>query len=129
MSADQNPQNFEGATVTIVGRVGAAPEFPPYDKEGTRGFGQIRVAVGMGYKNKQTGEWVDQGTMWFTVTAPMDHFNGIGKGDKIRLDDARLEAREFTRKDGSTGQAFETRFGDITVLESKQGASDDGDPF
>lgn len=129
MSADQNPQNFEGATVTLVGRAGGNAENPPYDKEGTRGFKQVRVAVGQGYKDKNTGEWVDQGTVWYTVTGRAEDIGHVGKGDKVRLDDARLEAREFTRKDNSTGQAFETRFGTLTVLESKSGGDDSGSPF
>ncbi len=124
MSADQNQNNYEGATITLVGRAGANAENPPYDKEGSRGIKQIRVAVGQGYKNKDTGEWVDTGTTWFSVTGRADEIGHVRKGDKVRLDDARLETREFDRKDGSKGQAFETRFGTLTVLESKSADSD-----
>ncbi len=124
MSADQNPNNYEGATITLVGRAGADAENPAYDKEGSRGVKQIRVAVGQGYKNKDTGEWVDTGTTWFSVTGRADEIGHVRKGDKVRLDDARLETREFDRKDGSKGQAFETRFGTLTVLESKSADSD-----
>lgn len=127
MSADQNQNNYEGATITLVGRAGADAENPPYDKEGSRGIKQIRVAVGQGYKNKDTGEWVDTGTTWFTITGRADDIGHVRKGDKVRLDDARLETREFDRKDGSKGQAFETRFGTLTVLESK--SADSGSPF
>lgn len=124
MSADQNQNNYEGATITLVGRAGADAENPPYDKEGSRGIKQVRVAVGQGYKNKDTGEWVDTGTTWFTITGRADDIGHVRKGDKVRLDDARLETREFDRKDGSKGQAFETRFGTLTVLESKSADSD-----
>lgn len=127
MSQDQNPNNYEGATVTLVGRTGGDAEFPAYDKSGERGISQVRVAVGQGYK--KDGEWVDTGTTWYTVTGRTDDIGHVRKGDKVRVDDARLETREFTRKDNSTGQAFETRFGTVTVLESKSGASDDSGPF
>lgn len=129
MSAEQNPNNYDGATVTLVGRAGADAEFPAYDKEGTRGLSQVRVAIGQGYKDKNTNEWKDTGTLWVTVTGRTDDIGHVRKGDKVRLDDARLEAREFERKDGSIGQAFETRFGTLTVLESKgNGGSSEG-PF
>lgn len=127
MSADQNQNNYEGATITLVGRAGTDAENPAYDKEGSRGVKQVRVAVGQGYKNKDTGEWVDTGTTWYTVTGRADDIGHVHRGDKVRLDDARLETREFDRKDGSKGQAFETRFGTLTVLESK--SADSGSPF
>ena len=130
MSAEQNPNNYEGATVTLVGRAGGDAENPAYDKEGTRGIKQVRVAVGQGYK--KDGEWVDTGTVWYTVTGRSEDIGHVRKGDKVRLDDARLEAREFERKDGTTGQAFETRFGNLTVLESKSGGGsgyEDESPF
>lgn len=132
MSIDQNPRNITGATVTIVGNAGSAPEFPLYDKEGSRGIQQVRVAVSQGYKDKKTDEWKDTGTVWYTVSGRADDLAGIQKGDKVRVDDARLEAREFTRKDGSIGQAFETSFGTIQILESRGGGSsyqDDSSPF
>jgi len=128
----QNPNNYEGATVTIVGHAGNDPEYPPYDLSGERGIQQVRVAVGQGYKNK-SGEWVETGTAWYTVTGRVEDLGEVHRGDKIRVDDARLEVREFTRKDGSTGQAFETRFGTIRVLESRTSAAEpeliDATPF
>lgn len=129
MSADQNPNNYDGATVTLVGRAGADAEFPAYDKEGTRGLSQVRVAIGQGYKDKNTNEWKDTGTLWVTVTGRTDDIGHVTKGSKVRLDDARLEAREFERKDGSIGQAFETRYGTLTVLETKSDSESNGKPF
>lgn len=123
MSAEQNPNNYEGATVTLVGRAGGDAENPAYDKAGERGIKQVRVAVGQGYKKDD--EWVSTGTVWYTVSGRDSDIGHVKKGDKVRLDDARLEGREFERKDGTTGQAFETRYGTLTVLESKSGASAD----
>lgn len=117
MSKEQNPNNYTGATVTLVGNAGSDAEYPAYDKTGERGVSQVRVAVSQGYK--KDGEWVDTGTLWVTVFGRTDDIGGIRKGDRIRVDDARLEAREYQRKDGTTGQAFEANFGTVTVLESK----------
>lgn len=118
--ANANPNNYVGVNIdSLVGHAAGPAEYPPYDKEGQRGFKQVRIGVGQGYKGSD-GQWVDTGTAWYTHTAPEDDLGFVGKGDKVRLDDARLEAREFTRKDGTTGQAFETRFGTLTVVESKQ---------
>lgn len=122
-----NPNNYDGATVTLVGRAGGDSEFPPYDKSGERGFSQVRVAVGQGYK--KDGEWVSTGTVWYTVSGKTEDISHVRKGDKVRVDEARLEAREFERKDGTTGQAFETRYGTVTVLESKSGGGDSDTPF
>lgn len=118
-----NPNNYDGATVTLVGRAAAAAEFPAYDKSGERGFSQVRIAVGQGYKDKSSGEWVDTGTVWYTVQGRTEDLSAIGKGDKVRVDEARLEAREFDRKDGTKGQAFETKFGTVSIIESKSGGS------
>lgn len=112
-----NPNNYIGVSATIVGYAAGDAEFPAYDKEGTRGISQIRVPINQGYRKGE--EWVETGTAWYTVTGKTDNIGHVRKGDKIRVDDAKLEAREFTRKDGSLGQAFETSFGTVTVLESK----------
>lgn len=124
-----NPNNYLGATITLVGYAAGDAENPLYDKEGTRGISQVRVPINQGYK--KDGEWVETGTAWYTVSGKTENIGHVRKGDKIRLDDAKLEAREFTRKDGSIGQAFETSYGELTVLEPKDGGSagDDETPF
>lgn len=126
-----NPQNFQGISATIVGYAAGDAEYPAYDKSGERGVSEIRVPINHGYKDKTSGEWKETGTTWVTVTGRTDDIGHIRKGDKIRVDDAKFESREFTRKDGSIGQAFQTSFGTVTVLESKNGGSgsDDEAPF
>ena len=124
-----NPQNYVGANVTIVGHAGNAAQNPAYDKEGTRGILELSIGVGEGYK--KDGEWVDTGTTWYIYTASgeyADQLRNVGKGDKVRVDNARLEAREFKRKDESIGQQFGVRFGSLTIIESKGNAQpvDDG---
>lgn len=125
-----NDMNYTGVNAVIVGRAAGAAENPPYDKSGSRGFQQIRVAVDQGYK--KDGVWVETQTLWITYSARSEDLAEVQKGDKLRLDEVKLEAREFERKDGTTGQAFEARYGEITILESKGGgssSSDDEAPF
>ena len=126
-----NPQNYQGISATIVGYAAADAEYPAYDKSGERGISEVRVPINHGYKDKNTDEWKETGTTWVTVTGKTDTIGHIRKGDKVRVDDAKFESREFTRKDGSIGQAFQTSFGTVTVLESKGGSvdEDDGAPF
>ena len=128
-----NPNNYPGISVTLVGFASADSGFPAYDKTGSRGISEVRVPIDHGYKNKDTGDWVTTGTTWVTVTGKSDgELGSVRKGDKLRLDDAKWESREFTRKDGSIGQAFQTSFGTVTVLESKNSGSapvSDDTPF
>lgn len=126
-----NEQNFPGVHIdNIVGVAGGEPETRFFES----GSGQttLSVAVGEGYKNKQSGAWVDQGTTWYRVVATADYaednWPSIDKGDKVRIDGGRLTAREFDRRDGSKGQSFEVRFGNVTVVESKSAKTGD-EPF
>lgn len=118
-----NEKNYPGANVTLVGYAGTDAEYPPYDKDGERGISQFRLPIDHGYS--KNGEWVKTGTTWFTVRGKTDDIGDIRKGDKVRVENARLESREFERKDKSIGQAFETDFGTITVLEE----GSDNSPF
>lgn len=128
-----NPNNYRGISATIVGYAAGDAENPKYDPSGERGISEVRVPIGHGYKDKSSGEWKETGTTWVTVTGRTDDIGYIRKGDLIRVDDGKFESQEFTRKDGSIGQAFQTSYGTVTVLESKNGgsASDDDDsaPF
>ena len=122
--SDINPNNFEGATVTLVGHAGDDVQFKSFDNGGS--VAELSIAVGQGYK--KDGQWVSTGTTWYRLIANGDYADNnwptIHKGDKVRLDEGRLETRDFPRKDGTTGQAFEVRFGNLSVIESKSG----GDP-
>lgn len=121
-----NPNNYRGISATIVGYASADAGFTAFDKGGERGISEVRVPIGHGYKDKNSGEWKETGTTWVTVTGKTDDIGHIRKGDLIRVDDAKFESREFTRKDGSIGQAFQTSFGSVSVLESKSGGSSSG---
>ncbi len=120
-----NPQNYVGSTVSVVGYAAG-----PYEvkKVGSSELAELSIAVGKGYKNRQTNEWVDQGTDWYTLQATADYASDnwpeVGKGDKVRVDNARLEARPFDRKDGSHDKALVLKYGDLRVIQAKNADGD-----
>jgi NDP-sugar pyrophosphorylase family protein len=81
----------------------------------------VSVAVGQGYK--KDGQWVDTGTVWYTVQAATDyaeqHWPLIEKGDKIRVNDAKQEVRLYIKHDGSPGVDLRLSYGSLTVVERK----------
>lgn len=114
-----NPNNYDGATVTIVGRAGGEPQRKDFQSGSS--IEELSVAVSQGYKKGD--EWVDTGTTWYTLTATADyasdHWPHVGKGDKVRVDNARQETREFTRRDGTTGLQITLKFGTLSVVSRK----------
>lgn len=116
---DINPQNYDGANVTVVGRAGG----PVNVKEFASGssIAELSIAVGQGYKKGE--EWVDTGTTWYTLTATADYaadnWPVIGKGDKVRVDNARQETREYERKQGGAGLQITLKFGTLSVIQAK----------
>lgn len=127
-----NPNNYPGLTATLVGYVAMEPAYPAYDKEGKRGFKEIKVAINEGYKPKDGGDFVQTGTTWYAVKVHQDDLGGIGKGDKIRVDDAKQSTRTY-ESNGKEGIGILLEYGKITVLESKNGDAggfdDDSEPF
>jgi len=123
MTNDSNPNNYPGVRATVVGFVAGNVEV----KEFANGNAQAEFSIPINDGYKKGDEFIQTATTWYTVAAAADYaaesWPTLGKGDKVRVDDAKLEAREFTRKDGSTGQAFTLRFGTVTVIESKSGGS------
>lgn len=122
---DINPNNYEGANITLVGRAGGEAKSPAYDRDGSKGVLELSIAVGQGYKKDD--QWVDTGTTWYIYSAAGEYaepLKAVGKGDKVRIDNARLETREFTRKDETKGQSFDVKFGTLTILEAKSAAPD-----
>ena len=129
-----NPENYIGARITLVGYVATDPRNPAYDKEGKRGFKEIPVAIGEGYK--KDGAWVETGTTWYTISIHSDKLdeytdNGqhIAKGAKIRLDDAKQEVRTYKNKDDEEKLGITLSYGTLTVLEAAEQGDDDENPF
>lgn len=104
-------------TATIVANV-VAPAEEKFDGN----LVELRLAVGSRRKNRDSGEYEDGPTTWVTYKANGEFgtpLKAFGKGDRIRITDANLEAREYAKKDGSTGLALDARFGEVELLESK----------
>lgn len=130
MSADQNTNNYQGVTTTIVGYAASDARNPAYDKEGTRGVKQVPLAINEGYK--KDGAFVQTGTTWYDIEAGGDAAQAllsIRKGDKIRVDDAKQEVRSYKAGDGTEKLGITLKFGTVTILESKSGGGDDSSPF
>lgn len=108
-----NEKNAAGATIVIVGNATREAE-DKFDGKQT----ELRVAVARNYQ--KDGEWKSTPTVYYTVIASGDHAGAlrqVGKGDKIRVDDAQYEPREYDKKDGTKGISHELRFGTVTVLK------------
>lgn len=127
-----NENNYIGATLTLVGYAAGDPEYPPYDKEGKRGYKQLSIANTEGYK--KDGEFVKTGTTWYRVEKHQDDWAALGiqKGDKIRVDNAKQEVRAYKNAKGEDALGITLSYADVTVLESAVvgSSSDDSDtPF
>lgn len=121
--SEVNSKNFPGATVVVVvGSAGGPPQVRSFEKGSSQS--ELSIAVSKGYKNKTTGDWVDTGTDWYTLIATEDYANqnwpDVGKGDKVRVEDARLEFKPYLRKTGEAGVEATLRFGTLVVVESKE---------
>lgn len=118
-----NENNYIGSNVTVVGLAGGAWKVREL---GDKGFKQaeLSISVSKGYKNKETNEWVDQGTDWYTLTATPDYaeqnWPEVGPGDKVRVDEAKLTLRPYTKKDGEPGVDAKLQFGYLSVVSKKQ---------
>ena len=125
--SDINPKNYDGANVVIVGRAGGAVEVKKFQK-GSQA--QLSIAVGTGYKNKTTEEWVDTGTNWYTLTATEDwarqNWPEVESGDQVRVDDARLEFKPYLKKDGGAAVEAKLTYGTLVVVKAKSASSGGG---
>ncbi len=114
-----NSGNIPGATVTVVGN--ATSERSIKEFAGGSRIAELSIAVNQGYK--KDGAWVDTGTAYYVVTATADHaadnWPDIQKGDKVRLDEGKLETREFERKDGTAGIGLKVTYGTLSIVEAK----------
>lgn len=114
-----NPNNYVGAANTLVGYVGGV-DFPPYDKEGARGYKQVSIAINEGYK--KNGDFVKTGVTWYRYEAHQDRIAelGIEKGDKLRIDGAKQEVREYGAE-GDKKLGITLSYGEVTILEKGEG--------
>ncbi len=119
-----NTNNYTGPNAVIVGNAAAPWEVK---QVGSSELAELTVYVGKGYKKGD--QWVDQGSDKYTLQATSDYASDnwpeVGKGDKVRIDDAKLTARVYKKQDGEPGVDLQLRYGSIVVLEAK-GNSDSG---
>jgi single-stranded DNA-binding protein len=114
-----NEKNYPGATVTLVGWVSGPARNPAYDKEGKKGVKEIGIPINEGYPDGNGG-FTKTGTTWYTVSAAGDYANellALAKGDKVRIEDAKQEVREYTDKEGNAKLGITLKFGKVIVLE------------
>lgn len=126
-----NENNYIGVNTTIVGYAAAPARKPAYDKEGTSGVLEVSIPINEGYK--KDGAFVQTGTTWYTYSGAGEFaqnvLSHIQKGDKIRVDNARQEVREYQDREGNAKLGITLKFGDFTVLESSGAAADGDTPF
>ena len=124
-----NEKNYPGATVTLVGWVAGEARNPAYDKDGTKGVKEISIPVNEGYPDGNGG-FTKTGTTWYTVSAFGDYaaeLTTLTKGDKVRVEDAKQEVREYKDKDGNVKLGITLKFGKIIVLEKSGAETTAGD--
>lgn len=116
-----NPNNLPGANATVVGNATGSVEVREFPSGGSQA--QLGIAVNKGYKDRETGEWKDTGVDFYNLVAAPEYASenwpSVSKGDKVRVDDARLEARPYTSKDGEPRVDLQLRFGTLVVVEAK----------
>lgn len=119
--SDINPKNYNGASVVIVGVAGGPAEVKHFDNGGSQA--QLSIAVSKGRKNPQTNEWIDMGTDWYTLTATEqyadENWPNVQKGDKVRVDDSRLELKPYLKKNGEAAVEAGLRYGTLVIVEAK----------
>lgn len=109
-----------GAQITIVGWAASDARNPAYDKDGSKGVKEISIPLNEGYT--KDGEFVQTGTSWYTYSAAGDYAAEVAKvrkGDKVKIEDGKLEVREYKDKEGNEKLGLSVRYGTLTILESK----------
>jgi len=86
-------------TASLIGRVGADPEFTTLTK-GTM-VCNFSLATNERYKDKETGEWKDAETDWHRVVvwgpAAKAHSENIHKGDLVGIE-GRMQVRNYVKE-------------------------------
>jgi len=103
----------------LVGHLGRDPE--PITKKGDGSYcgARLTLAVGHPRKDKQTGEWSDEWTNWWSVVVWGEEarvLEGLAKGDLVRVVAGRIKASVWTGRDGEARPQLEAcaRNGDVS---------------
>jgi len=109
------------ANLVIDGNVGNEPETRTFQNGGE--LTSFRLGHGQGYMDKQSNQWVDQGTMWVSVvpqsTAAKKVIPYVHKGSRVVVS-GRLQQRFYRGNDGSERYALEVRAESISLIPREQ---------
>src|SRR4051812_35362628 len=94
--------------ITVVGNVASEPKLEASDKGDRRCY--FRVASTERRLDRETNQWIDHVTTWFSVTVWREMadnaLSSFRKGDRVVVA-GRLRARDFEKKDGTQGTSLE----------------------
>lgn len=105
--------------VSLIGRLGAQPEFVTFES-GTQ-VARFSIAVNESYKDKD-GQWQDD-TQWYNINAwgkLADLVkNRLNKGQEIIVE-GKLENRPYETKEGEKRYSTSIKMSEFLVLSPKQ---------
>lgn len=109
------------ADIEIVGNAGGEPETTNFQNGGSATT--VSVAVSQGYMDKQTRQWVDQGTAWYRVTLHSDQAKQqarfIQKGVKLIVTGC-LKVREYQDRQGQQRQSLDLQARHVGIIHTEQ---------
>ena len=109
------------ANLVIDGNVGNEPETRTFQNGGE--LTSFRLGHGQGYMDKQSKQWVDQGTMWVSVVPQSNAAKKlvpyIHKGSHVVVV-GRLQERQYKASDGSDRSILEVRADLISLIPRQQ---------
>ena len=110
--------------IDLVGHLGQDPELK-YGNDGTPRC-RLRVAATPRKKNRQTGEFEDDGlSQWYSVTVfgkqAESLSQAVSKGSRVRVS-GTLVHRAWSGQDGSERVDHEIKFADVSLYPSNSGA-------
>lgn len=115
------------ANLIIDGNVGNEPETRTFQNGGE--LTSFRLGHGQGYMDKQSNQWIDQGTMWVTVVPQSNAAKKltpyIHKGFHVVVS-GRLQERAYKDQNGTDRTVLEIRADSISLIPRQQQGQQDG---
>jgi single-strand DNA-binding protein len=110
----------DSAKVTVVGRLGKDPE----SRETRNGKRITNAPIAIGQRKKNTaGNWEDDVTMWFQLTAFGSDLDEFAKGDKVTAA-GRLTMSEWEDREGKTRQSYEILVDSVSLVSKPKPKQD-----
>lgn len=112
--------------IVITGRLSADPN-DIKDKATGEAIGiKFSVPIGHGYKDKESGTWVDTGTTWFDIaafgeTAETLRNAGLYKGQFVRVQSNEMKVEAWKDKEGNPQPRVTLKIwdGDVSIVQHK----------